>query len=143
MNYELDVLAALTQLSEPTTQDIVAATGISERKVQNVMKALQSDLKIAIKKTKDGRNIRYSITSWGVFESGKVLEKELVARPLKKSALKFSKAAFYESVKMINYKESSRLEGIAIHFSISTKNLKKYRSTKKRSLIAKYSSYKI
>ena len=133
MNYELDILAALIQLSEPTTQDIVAATGISERKVQNVMKTLQSDLKIEIKKSKDGRNVRYSIKSWGVFESGKVLEKELSNRHLntcKKSTFKFSKAAFYESVKMSNYKESSRLEGITIHFYTSTKNSKKPTSEK-------------
>jgi hypothetical protein len=145
MNYELDVLAALVQLSEPTTQDIVEATGISERKVQNVMKALQSNLKITINKAKDGRNIRYSITSWGVFESGMILEKELTKRHLnkgKKISCEFRKADFYESVKMSNYKESSRLEGIAININTSTKNLKKTSPTKKRSLVEKYSRYK-
>lgn len=145
MDYELDVLAALVQLPEPTTQDIVAATGISERKVQNVMKALQSDLKIIINVEKDGRSIHYSVTSWGVFESGNIVEKELASRPLnkcKKSTSGLSKSAFYDSVKMSNYKESSRLEGIMIRFHASTKGSNKTSSVKKRSLIEKYSTYK-
>ena len=145
MKYELDVLAALIQLHKPTTQDVVAETGISERKVQNVIKALQSDLNIKVKKTKDGRLIRYSITGWGVFESGEALRQELAKRPLnktKKSAVKLNKTIFYESVKMSNYKESSRLEGITIHLYTPTRNDKISNSIKKNSLIKKYSRHK-
>lgn len=76
MKYELDVLAALVQLAEPTTKDIVAATGISERKVQNVIKRLQVDLEMSIEKVKKGRSIVYTIKSWGIFESSLTVLKQ-------------------------------------------------------------------
>lgn len=144
MKYELDVLAALAQLSQPTTQEIVAATGISERKVQNVIKALQNDLNVEINKVKKGRNICYLVAGWGVFESGLFLKRALSNRSLinnKKLTDKDTKAAFYDSVKMDNYRESARLEGISVNSavipngSIST-------SAAKRILIEKYAQYK-
>lgn len=142
MKYELDVLAALAQLSQPTTQEIVAATGISERKVQNVIKALKSDLDVDIEKIKKGRNIGYSVASWGVFESGLFLKITLSDRPLlidKKTSTFATKAAFYESVKMSNYKESSRLEGISVDpFNALTS--KKIISSAKRALVEKYTT---
>lgn len=42
--YELLVLAAMTRLESPNTQAIVAATGISERKVQSAANALVKNL---------------------------------------------------------------------------------------------------
>lgn len=144
MKYELDVLAALTQLPQPTTQEIVAATGISERKVQNVIKALQFDLKVEIEKIRKGRRVCYVVTDWGVFESGVPLKRTLANRPLiknNKTAARVNKIAFYDSVKMSNYKESTRLEGISIHI-VSAPSDKKSISRAKRTLIKKYTKYK-
>ena len=145
MNYEIEVLAALTQLPEPTTQEMASATGISERKVQTVIKTLQNDFKVDIKKVKQGRHIRYVITGWGVFESGGHLKQVLATRPTNRSNrsnAKITKSTFYESVKMSNYKESSRLEGISIEASKQPAFAKKTSSTTKRALVKKYSQYK-
>ena len=144
MNYEIEVLAALTQLPEPTTQEMASATGISERKVQTVIKTLQNDFKVDIKKVKQGRHIHYVITGWGVFESGDHLKQVLANRPTRsnRSNSKITKSTFYESVKMSNYKESSRLEGISIEASKQPAFAKKTSSTTKRALVKKYSQYK-
>ena len=144
MKYELDVLAALTRLPEPTTQAIVSSTGISERKVQNVIKTLQTELKIVIKKVRNGRSIHYVITDWGVFESAAQLKHTLADRTLINDTnpdAQVDKPAYYDSVKMSNYKESSRLEGIPIHITASAGG-KKSISQAKRALINKYSNYK-
>ena len=145
MKYELDVLAALTQLTEPTTQDIVAATGMSERKVQNVINFLHVDLQIGIERVKTGRNIRYRIKDWGVFESGNYLKRALVNRALtknKKRSPSVVKALYYESVKMDNFKESSRLEGISIRIDTTSVGKKKTIAGTRRALVRKYSKYK-
>ena len=144
MKYELDVLAALSQLPQPTTQEIVAATGISERKVQSVIKDLQSDLKVGIDKIKKGRSVYYLVTDWGVFETAGLLKRTLATRPInkiKKLGARGKKAAFYDSVKMSNYKESSRLEGISIQTEITSSDKKSIINTK-QSLIEKYSKFK-
>ncbi len=144
MKYELDVLAALSQLPQPTTQEIVAATGISERKVQSVIKDLQSDLKVGIDKIKKGRSVYYLVTDWGVFETAGLLKRTLATRPInkiKKLGARGKKATFYDSVKMSNYKESSRLEGISIQTEITSSDKKSIINTK-QSLIEKYSKFK-
>lgn len=144
MKYELDVLAALTQLSQPTTREIVDVTGISERKVQNVIKTLKLDLQVELEKIKKGRSFGYEVTDWGVFESALLLKRKLLNRPLKKSlntTLKDKKAAYYDSVKMSNYKESSRLEGVITN-AASTQHGENSVLSEKRSLIEKYAKYK-
>lgn len=141
MKYELEILTALTQLQQPRTQDIVSVTGISERKVQSVIKSLETDLNIIVTPTKIGRNIHYSITDWGVFESGRSLKKLLAHRAADKNSYSYSKKSkYYDSVKMRNFKESNRLEGITVQitsFSSSRKSI----ITQKNTLIEKYSKY--
>ena len=143
MEYELDVLAALIYLPEPTTQSIAAATDISTRKVQIVLKALQLNLNIEIEKIKCGRNIHYRITNWGVFESGTLLKQSLSKRlsaKNKKHNIENKIIAYYDSIKLRNFQESSRLEGISIqikHIRIDKKHI----STAKHKLIKKYSTY--
>ena len=140
MKYELDVLAALTQLSQPTTREIVAVTGISERKVQNVIKTLKLDLQVELEKIKKGRSFGYEVTDWGVFESALLLKRKLLNRPLKKASnttVRDKKAAFYDSVKMRNYQESTRLEGVSIK-AASTLRDKNALSDVRRALTDKY-----
>jgi len=148
MRYELDILAAITSLPRPTTQEIVSATKISERKVQNVIKTLQTDLCMKIKRVKDGRKAYFVISEWGAFESGERLKDLLANRKIGNAndstheVERISdKYSFYESVKMKNYTESLRLEGL----SVSTKDIptdKQSLTIAKRNLIAKYSKYK-
>lgn len=148
MRYELDILAAIIKLPKPTTQKIVSVTGISERKVQNVIKTLQNDLCMSIKRVKDGRQVYFVISEWGAFESGGRLKDLLVnrnvgkAKNIRHDLERFSdKHKFYESVKMKNYSESIRLEG----FSVSVYDIPKDKQSLtivKRTLITKYSKYK-
>ena len=77
MKYELLVLAAMTRLESPNTQAIVAATGISVRKVQSVVNSLVENLDLNIQRERQGRTFRFSINSWGVFESGKAIQSQL------------------------------------------------------------------
>ena len=148
MRYELDILAAITRLPKPTTQEIVSATKISERKVQTVIKTLQTDLCMGIKRVKDGRKAYFVISEWGAFESGERLKDLLVNRKIEKTnnnthvvAGISEKHSFYESVKMKNYTESTRLEGLSV--SIHDMPMDKQSLTiAKRNLIAKYSKYK-
>lgn len=127
MKYELEVLAALTQYKYPNTRLIVDATGISERKVQMVIKSLMSDLGIRIEKKSINHSFYFFIKSWGCFESGSFLKEHLEQIDLvkakserlkknKKSTELVSladKKAYFDSVKIKNYKESLRLEGIS------------------------------
>ncbi|BAX54800.1 hypothetical protein PDPUS_2_00214 [Photobacterium damselae subsp. piscicida] len=63
MKYELLVLAAMTRLESPNTQAIVVATGISERKVQSVVKSLVENLGLDIERKRQGRTFRFAINS--------------------------------------------------------------------------------
>lgn len=116
MKYELAVLAAMSRLDSPNTQAIVAATGISERKVQSVVKSLIDDLGLDIQRLRHGRTFSFVIKGWGVFESGQAIQSQLNKVHLNHSdpslmANYADKHAYYEQVKMDNYKESMRLEG--------------------------------
>ncbi|WP_043320042.1 YhfG family protein [Microbulbifer sp. HZ11] len=156
MKCELDVLAVLAQMPHPTMRDIVAKTGISERKFQTVLKTLRSELKMQIKREKVGRNIRYNITGWGVFESKSILQAALTQRFSGKNYSDLStfrdsrnktvptqlKSDFFESVKMRNFIESSRLEGISLPIRSMTVIKATHRLMKKESLIRKYSNNK-
>jgi hypothetical protein len=156
VNYELFVLAAITRLKYPSTKQIVIATGISERKVQNVIKSLSSDLSIKIIRKKIGRSNYFVIKNWGVFESGNALKKKLDAIELKRDEFMslpqkpkpillttFSeKHDHFEKVKTHNFKESMRLEG----YSINIENCPVEKSERKlfrEGLIKKYSQYKV
>ncbi|MBI0519150.1 helix-turn-helix domain-containing protein, partial [Pectobacterium parmentieri] len=77
MRYEMAVLAALVQENSPNTQSIVTATGISERKVQDVLNTLQSTMDINISREKNGKRQALSISSWGVFGDGERLIEKL------------------------------------------------------------------
>lgn len=126
MKYELEVLAAITQYQYPNVKLIVNATGISERKVQLVIKSLSSDLGMEFEKNAHANSFYFSIKSWGLFESGSVLRERLdnfdlikakaqrLASKKGRNQLKTlaDKEAYYESVKWQNYKDSMRLEGI-------------------------------
>ncbi|WP_428355365.1 YhfG family protein [Methyloprofundus sp.] len=156
MNYELSILAAITRLEHPSTKKIVIATGISERKVQNVIKSLSSDFHIKILRKNIGRSNYFVVKDWGVFESGNVLRKKLDTIELKidgelMSLLKKSKPLllttfsekheYFEKVKTHNFKESLRLEGYSINiedYPVEKPERKLFREE----LIKKYSQYK-
>ena len=126
MKYELEVLAAITQYQYPNIKLIVNATGISERKVQLVIKSLYAEMGMELEKHPHGNSFYFSIKSWGLFESGSALRERLDNLDLVKAkaqrlrAKKRSvnlktladKEAYYESVKWKNYRDSMRLEGI-------------------------------
>ena len=142
MKYELLVLAAMTRLDAPNTQAIVAATGISERKVQSVVNSLVKNLGLNIQRERQGRTFRFSINSWGVFESGKAIQSQLnnIDLVIPKSSTLASyedKHAYFEQVKMDNFKESMRLEGhdIASDFDLSLD-----REQQRQILLNKYSN---
>ncbi|PSW30168.1 hypothetical protein C9J19_04980 [Photobacterium phosphoreum] len=142
VKYELLVLAAMTRLEAPNTQAIVAATGISERKVQSVVNSLVKNLGLNIQRERQGRTFRFSINSWGVFESGKAIQSQLnnIDLVIPKSSTLASyedKYAYFEQVKMDNFKESMRLEGhdIASDFDLSLD-----REQQRQILLDKYSN---
>lgn len=142
MKYELLVLAAMTRLESPNTQAIVAATGISERKVQSVVNSLVENLGLNIQRERQGRTFRFSINSWGVFESGKTLQSQLndidLVMPSNSMLSSYKeKHAYFEQVKMNNFKESMRLEGheIAGDFDLSLD-----REQQRQVLLKKYSN---
>ena len=142
VKYELLVLAAMTRLDAPNTQAIVAATGISERKVQSVVNSLVKNLGLNIQRERQGRTFRFSINSWGVFESGKAIQSQLnnIDLVIPKSSTLASyedKHAYFEQVKMDNFKESMRLEGhdIASDFDLSLD-----REQQRQILLDKYSN---
>ena len=142
MKYELLVLAAMTRLESPNTQAIVAATGISERKVQSVVNSLVEDLGLNIERERQGRTFRFSINNWGVFESGKAIQSQLndidLVMPSNSMVSSYKeKHAYFEQVKMNNFKESMRLEGhdIASDFDLSLD-----REQQRQVLLKKYSN---
>ncbi|WP_279146545.1 YhfG family protein [Photobacterium carnosum] len=142
MKYELLVLAAMTRLESPNTQAIVAATGISERKVQSVVNSLIENLGLNIERKRQGRTFRFSIHSWGVFESGKAIQSQLnnidLVMPSNSILSSYEdKHAYFEQVKMDNFKESMRLEGhdIASDFDLSLD-----REQQRQILLNKYSN---
>ncbi len=156
MKYELDVLAAMLLFDQPNTKKIVSVTGISERKVQHVIKSLTIDLGMGITRVRSGNSSYYVIKSWGVFESGDNLKQQLKQRVLaNEKALGLSvqraqptllmtfaeKHQHFEKVKITNFKESMRLEGLAIdvhHFPAEKSAINEMRTA----LIEKYSAYK-
>ncbi|EQC00992.1 hypothetical protein B738_06814 [Photorhabdus temperata subsp. temperata M1021] len=77
MKYELAVMAALTKLEHPNTRSIVEATGISERKVQQVLQILQQDLEVKINRIRNGKVSYFEVISWGIFESGQAINCKL------------------------------------------------------------------
>ncbi|WIH20848.1 hypothetical protein KQY33_17220 [Photobacterium damselae] len=142
VKYELLVLAAMTRLESPNTQAIVAATGISERKVQSVVKSLVENLGLDIERKRQGRTFRFAINSWGVFESGKAIQSQLnevdLVMPNNSMLTSYEeKHAYFEQVKMDNFKESMRLEGhdIASDFDLSLD-----REQQRQILLKKYSN---
>lgn len=146
MKYEFDVLAAMLEIEKPTTRRIVDLTGISERKVQGVIKSLSKDLEMEISRIKEGRTSYYMITGWGVFESGLKLKKKLKNRNVnikkQKNSYKLiytfsQKAEYFDKVKLINFKESMRLEGFTINITKYSVNKNEIASMK-NNLIEKY-----
>lgn len=142
MKYELLVLAAMTRLESPNTQAIVAATGISERKVQSVVNSLVENLGLNIQRERQGRTFRFSINSWGVFESGKAIQSQLndidLVMPINSMLSSYEeKHAYFEQVKMDNFKESMRLEG---HDVASDFDLSLDREQQRQMLLNKYSN---
>ncbi|MEZ9567172.1 YhfG family protein [Vibrio artabrorum] len=142
MKYELLVLAAMTRLESPNTQAIVAATGISERKVQSVVNSLVKNLGLNIQRERQGRTFRFSINSWGVFESGNAIQSQLndidLVMPSNSMLSSYEeKHAYFEQVKMDNFKESMRLEGhdVASNFDLSLD-----REQQRQILLNKYSN---
>ncbi len=152
MNYELDVLAGLVQLKHPNTKKIVEFTGFSERKVQKVIRFLSEDMGIKIKKIKNEKSWYFSIEKWGIFESGRELQlvlKDRNLKPKKEKRIKeknnnflmksFSeKHKYFERVKLKNYRESMRLEGINI-VNTPIPHDKAQREKLRNKLLAKYS----
>ena len=63
MNYELETLAAMVQLPEPSTKGISAITGISERKVRLVMDSLADEYEVRFEKERINRSVCYRIRS--------------------------------------------------------------------------------
>ncbi|MCE2593772.1 YhfG family protein [Motilimonas cestriensis] len=142
MKYELLVLAAMTRLESPNTQAIVAATGISERKVQSVVHSLVENLGLDIQRERQGRTFRFTINSWGVFESGQAIQSQLNAIDLvmpHRSLISTyeEKHAYFEKVKMNNFRESTRLEG---HDVASDLDPSLNREQQRQMLIEKYSN---
>ena len=128
MKYEFEVLAVLVQFKHVNTKVIVNSTGISERKVQSVLKDLHSNLGICIKKRREKNSFYFFIESWGAFETGSSIIERLYKLDLakakarrissknqrKRKLLSLSdKIEYSNSVKLKNYNESLRLEGIS------------------------------
>lgn len=156
MKFELDVLAAMLLAEQPDTRQIVSATGISEREVQDVIKSLTIDLGMDISQVKSENSSYYVIKNWGVFESGDTLKRQLRQRVLTNEKMlelsvkraqptlltTFSeKHQHFEKVKIANFKESMRLEGLSVdvaHFPAEKTAISEMRTA----LIEKYSAYK-
>lgn len=156
MKSELDVLAAMLLCDQPNTKQIGIATGISECEVQDVIKSLTIDLGMDISQVKSENSSYYVIKSWGVFESGDTLRRLLRQRVLTnekmlastvehvKPALLTSfseKYQHFEKVKIANFRESMRLEGLSVdvaHFPAEQTAISEMRTA----LIEKYSAYK-
>lgn len=157
MRYEMVVLAALIQEDAPNTQSIVAATGISERKVQEVLNTLQSTMDISITRVKKGKRQALSISSWGVFGDGKRLieklkntdllifkqHRKITAKTLPSETRSShrvtleEKRDYYNQVKLKNYRDSMRLEGFNIEDTPLPSD-KQERDALRKNLIAMY-----
>ncbi|WP_350305436.1 YhfG family protein [Photorhabdus viridis] len=158
MKYELAVMAALAKLEHPNTRSIVEATGISERKVQQVLQILQQDLEVKINCIRNGKVSYFEVISWGMFESGQAINYKL--RDLDLAKFKYSrqqekdiknqnnrktimttyseKKYYFDSVKLKNYRDSMRLEGMNIVMNSLPETPKEQKNLKDK-LIRKYS----
>jgi len=128
MKYEFEVLAAIVQFKYANTKVIVNSTGISERKVQSVLKDLYSNLGICFERKREKNSTYFFIQSWGDFETGTSIMERLSKldlaqakatrlssknqRRVKLLSLK-DKKEYANSVKLKNYNESLRLEGLS------------------------------
>ncbi|APS28857.1 YhfG family protein [Pectobacterium brasiliense] len=157
MRYEMAVLAALVQEDSPNTHSIVTATGISERKVQDVLNTLQSTMDISISREKNGKRQALSISSWGVFGDGERLIEKLkntdlsIFKQHRKITTKASpdktrsprmvtleeKRDYYNQVKLKNYRDSMRLEGFSVEDTPLPSD-KQDREALRKNLIAMY-----
>ncbi len=70
MKYEFEVLAAIVLFKHVNIKVIVNSTGISERKIQSVIKDLYLNLGICIERRREKNSIYFFIESWGTFETG-------------------------------------------------------------------------
>lgn len=156
MKSELDVLAVMLLAEQPNTKQIGIAAGMSEREVQDVIKSLTSDLGMDISRVRSENSSYYVIKSWGVFESGDTLKRQLRQRVLPNGKVLAStvehakpvlltsfseKHRYFEKVKIANFKESMRLEGLSVdvtHFPTEKTAISEMRTA----LIEKYSAYK-
>ncbi|CAM4020075.1 hypothetical protein VA7868_03331 [Vibrio aerogenes CECT 7868] len=158
MKYEFEILAALIQYKYPNIKLIANATGISERKVQSVIHTLTTELGLGIEKVTEKAAddpISYlHVRSWGIFESGNALKKQLISLDLvkaksarletmkkRKTALGSfpEKKAYSDAVKVQNYQESMRLEGIH-PASFSPEQDKQQLKRKREALIKLYTT---
>ncbi|PWC18044.1 hypothetical protein DDT52_15355 [Brenneria roseae subsp. roseae] len=157
MRYEMAVLAALVQQDSPNTQSIVTSTGISERKVQEVLHVLQATMEIGIARVKNGKRQVLSITSWGVFGDGEHLvgklkntdlnafkqDRQIIPKVNSHSthhprlATLEEKRRYYNEVKLKNYRDSMRLEGFDVKETHIPSD-KQERETLRKNLIAMY-----
>ncbi|NQZ09628.1 MAG: hypothetical protein HRT35_20960 [Algicola sp.] len=131
MKYELLILAAIVRLEKPVNKAIIAATGISARKLQTTLKSLRDDLGMSIERVNNKRSGALQILDWGVFESGVKLSHllnkiELNDLPVKTrliANLSFEeKQQYYDTVKADNFRDSSLLEGIKLDTQETPKN---------------------
>lgn len=154
MKYEFEVLAAIVQFKHANTKVIVNSTGISERKVQSVLKDLHLNLGICIERRREKNSIYFFIKSWGAFETGSSIIERLCKLDLAKvKALRMSskkqrrkrlslseKIEYANSVKLKNYNESLRLEGISPKKNLLKAN--KQQLQNERDKLLKYYSQK-
>ncbi|ERT14269.1 hypothetical protein MEG1DRAFT_00240 [Photorhabdus temperata subsp. temperata Meg1] len=158
MKYELAVMAALTKLEHPNTRSIVEATGISERKVQQVLQILQQDLEVKINRIRNGKVSYFEVISWGIFESGQAIncklsevdlvkfkysrqhEKDIRNQKNKRTIMTSynEKKHYFDRVKLKNYRDSMRLEGMSVVMN-SLPETQKEQENLRDQLIRKYS----
>lgn len=119
MNYEMAVLAALTQLEKPTKPRITEKTGISDQRVNLAIKNLRDMLGVRISRVGSNKTGFYAIDSWGAFETGRNILRKVQALDLdnykKNRTVKYDsyrlKKLYSDEVKLANYRQSLRLEG--------------------------------
>ncbi|AKH65720.1 MULTISPECIES: YhfG family protein [Photorhabdus] len=158
MKYELAVMAALAKLEHPNTRSIVEATGISERKVQQVLQILQQDLEVKINRIRNGKVSYFEVISWGIFESGQAInyklsdldlakfkysrqqEKDIRNQKNKKTIMTTynEKKHYFDRIKLKNYRDSMRLEGMSVVMS-NLPATKEEQENLRKKLIRKYS----
>ncbi|WP_445497076.1 YhfG family protein [Photorhabdus sp. SF281] len=158
MKYELVVMAALIKLEHPNTRSIVEATGISERKVQQVLQILQQDLEVKINRIRNGKARYFEVISWGIFESGQAIncklsevdlvkfkysrqhEKDIRNQKNKRTIMTTynEKKHYFDRIKLKNYRDSMRLEGMNVVMN-SLPETQKGQENLRDKLIRKYS----